>query len=157
MHSSHTSQSPVVGYAWATTLFFPILGSGSAVIAINGKRILIRECLHVPTLWNPLYSLCAHQRQHGCGFIGMQGLGMFVFFPSFIVEAGHLSYAPIGCAAMMSSLDYVQPIQGRNSASATASTPPPAPVVIEADDGDVPPEALPTYASCWGLYAGHDY
>ncbi len=78
--------------------FAPILGSGSAVIAINSKCILIRECLHVPTLCNPLYSLRTHQRQHGCGFISMQGLGMYVFFPSFIVEVDtatdcHLSYA----------------------------------------------------------------
>ena len=65
--------------------FAPILGSGSAVIAMNGKRVLVRECLHVPALRNPLYSLRAHQRQFGCGFIGMQGLGMYVFFPSFIV------------------------------------------------------------------------
>ena len=134
--------------------FAPILGSGSAVIAINGKCILIWECLHVPALRNPLYSLRAHQRQHGCGFIGMQGLGMYIFFPFFIVEVDtatncHLSYAPIGRAATMSSLDYVQPIHARNSAFATASTPPPAPVVIEADDNDVPPDALPTYVSYW--------
>ncbi len=134
--------------------FAPILGSGSAVIAINGKCILIRECLHVPTLRNPLYSLRAHQRQHGYGFIEIQGLGMYVFFPSFIVEVDtatdcHLLYAPIGRAAKMSSLDYVQPIQAQNSASATASTPPPDTAVIEADDDDVPPEALPTYVSHW--------
>jgi hypothetical protein len=154
--SSFISYRPVSGrrVRMGNNSFAPVLGSGSAVIAINGKRILIRECLHVPTLWNPLYSLCAHQRQHGCGFIGMQGLGMFVFFPSFIIEVDtatdyHLLYAPIGRTATMSSLDYVQPIQARNSASATASTPPPAPVVIEADGDDIPPEALPTYVSHW--------
>ena len=134
--------------------FAPILGSGSAVIAINGKGILIMEGLHVPALRNPLYSLRAHQRQHGCGFIGMQGLGMYIFFPSFIVEVDtatdcHLSYAPICRAAKMSSLDYVQPIQAQTSASATVSTPPPAPAVIEADDDDILPEALPTYVSHW--------
>jgi hypothetical protein len=134
--------------------FTPILGSGSAVIAINGKRILIQECLHVLALRNPLYSLRAHQRQHGCVFIGVQGLGMFLCFPSFILEVNttthcHLSYAPIGHAATMSSLDYVQTIQAWTSASATASTPPPAPAVIEAEDNNVPPEALPTYVSHW--------
>ena len=134
--------------------FAPIFGSGSAVIAINGKRTLIRECLHVPALHNPLYSLCAHQHQHGCGFIEIQGLGIYVFFPSFIVEADtatdcHLLYAPIGHTAKMSSVDYFQPIQAQNSVSATASTLPPAPAIIEADGDEVLPEALPTYGSHW--------
>ena len=141
------------GVRMGNNSFAPILGSGSAVIAINGKHILIRECLHVPALRNPLYSLRAHQCQHGCGFIGMQGLGMYVIFPSFIVQVNtatdcHLSYAPIGHAATISSLDYVQPIQAQNSGFATASTP--APVVIEADDNNnIPPNALPTYVSHW--------
>jgi hypothetical protein len=79
---------------------------------------------------------------------------MYPFFPSFIVEVDtatdcHFLYALIGRAATMSSLDYVQPIQAQNSASATASTPPPAPVIIEADNDDVPSEALPTYVSHW--------
>ena len=67
------SYRPVSGHGvrMGNNSFAPILGSGSAIIAINGKRILIRECLHVPALCNPLYSLRAHQRQHGCGFIGM--------------------------------------------------------------------------------------
>ena len=67
------SYRPVSGHGvrMGNNSFAPILGSGSAIIAINGKRILIRECLHVPALCNPLYSLRSHQRQHGCGFIGM--------------------------------------------------------------------------------------
>jgi hypothetical protein len=117
--------------------FAPILGSGSAVIALNGKHILIRDCLHVPALRNPLYSLCAHQCQHGCGFIriGMHGLGMYVFFPSFIVKVDtatncHLSYAPIGRTSTLSFMDYVQPIQTHTSASTTAVIPPASPAVI---------------------------
>ena len=151
--SAFISYRPVSGrrVRMGNNSFAPILGFGSAVIAINGKLILIRECLHVPALRNPLYSLRAHQRQHGCGFIGMQGLGMYVFFLSFIVEVDtatdcHLSYAPIGRATKMSSLAYVQPIQAHSSASATVSTPP---AVIEADDNDVPPVALPTFVSHW--------
>jgi hypothetical protein len=34
--------------------FSPILGHGKAVISLNGKKILIRDCLHVPDLRNPL-------------------------------------------------------------------------------------------------------
>ena len=92
--------------------FAPILGSGLAVISVNGRLILHRDCLHVPALRNPLYSLRAHQCQVGCGFIGMHGLGIYVFFPSFIVKVDtatdcHLLYAPIGRASQLSSLDYV--------------------------------------------------
>ena len=85
----------------------------------------------------------------------MQGLGMYVFFPSFIVEVDtttdcHLSYAPIGPASPLSSLDYVQLVQHSNSASATTATPPSTPAVIkDNDDNNVPPEILPTYASHW--------
>ncbi len=83
----------------------------------------------------------------------MHGLGMYVFFPSFIVEVDtatncHLSYAPIGRASQLSSLNYVQPVQHSTSASATAATPPSAPAVIEDnDDGNIPPDILPAYAS----------
>ncbi len=71
--------------------FAPILGHGLAIISLNGKKILIRDCLHVPDLRNPLYSLRAHQRQRGCGFIGMYGLGMHVFFPTFIIEVNTMT------------------------------------------------------------------
>ena len=40
--------------------FAPIAGKGSAIISLNGKKILLRDCLHVPDLRNPLYSLRAH-------------------------------------------------------------------------------------------------
>jgi hypothetical protein len=44
----------------------------------------------------------------------MSGLGMHVFFPSFIIEVDtstdcHLLYEPIGRAACLADLDYVQP------------------------------------------------
>ncbi len=124
--SAFISYPPVTGrcrrhcVCMGNNSFAPILGTGSAVIALNGKRILIRDCLHVPALCNPLYSLCAHQCQHGCGFIGMHDLGMYVFFPSFIVEVNtttdcHLSYEPIGRSSTMPSINYVQPIHTCNS------------------------------------------
>jgi hypothetical protein len=108
--------------------FALILGTGLAIISLNGKIILIQDCLHVPALRNPLYSLRAHQRKHGCGFIGMHDLGMYVFFPSFIVEVNtttgcHLLYKPIRQSTTMLTLDYVQPVQTSNSSSNTAATP----------------------------------
>ncbi len=133
--------------------FAPILGTGSAIISINGKLILTRNCLHVPALRNPLYSLCAHQRQHRCGHIGMHQLGMFVFFPSFIIKVNtdtdcHLSYEPIGRSASIAKLDYVQPIQAPSpSASTTVAMTPSAPAVVkDEDDND---NVMRTYAAHW--------
>jgi hypothetical protein len=94
--------------------FVPIMGHDSAIFLLNNKKILIQDCPHVPDLRNPLYSLLAHQQQRGCGFIGIYGLGMHVFFPMFIVKVYtatdcHLQYAPIGREAGLADLDYVQP------------------------------------------------
>jgi hypothetical protein len=94
--------------------FVPIAGYGTAIISLNKEKILICDCLHVLDLWNPLYSLHAYHSQRGCGFIGMFGLGMHVFFPTFILEVDtttdcHLHYAPIGRGARLPDLDYVQP------------------------------------------------
>ena len=75
--SAFISHRPVVNHRvrMGNNSFAPILGTGSAVFAINGKRILIRDCLHVPALRNPLHSLRAHQRQHGCGYLECTILG----------------------------------------------------------------------------------
>jgi hypothetical protein len=43
--------------------FAPIIRQGTAIISLNDKMILITDCLHVPDLKNPLYSLRAHQHQ----------------------------------------------------------------------------------------------
>jgi len=48
--------------------FAPVLGRGTAIILLNGQRILIRHVLHVPALRVPLYSLRAHLRQQGKAF-----------------------------------------------------------------------------------------
>ncbi len=76
--SAFISYSPVEGrrVRIGNNSFAPILGHGTAIISLNGKKILMRNCLHVPDLHHPLYSLRAHQRQRGCGFIGMYSLGM---------------------------------------------------------------------------------
>jgi hypothetical protein len=131
-------------------LFAPILGKGSAIISVNKEQILIRDCLHVPALRKPLFSLHAHQRQYGCGFVGMHELGIFVFFPSFIVEEDmamdcHLSYKPIGRSCTLSSLDYVQPISSVSLASTTTALPS-APAIIEDNKTD---DILPTYTGHW--------
>jgi hypothetical protein len=64
--------------------FVPVLGRGTAVFELNGKRILVRNVLHVPGLAVPLYSLRTHVTQRGCGFIGSGESGFLVYFPSFV-------------------------------------------------------------------------
>ena len=106
-----------------------------------------------PDLRNSLYSLRAHQRQRGCGFIGMYGLGMHVFFPNFIMEvntatACHLLYAPIGCSCGLPDLDYVQPkFLTIRSSSAMSSSIEHAPATIEPDNNDS--DVSPTFVSHW--------
>ena len=121
-----------------------MLVKGTAIIALNGKKVLIRDCLHVPDLRNPLYSLRAHQRQRGCGFIGLHGHGVYVFFPHFILEVDtstdcHLRYQALGRTCGLPEVDYVQPkrplIVGEHTASEAAKTP------------TLPPPLMPTFAS----------
>ena len=44
-----------------------IEGVGTAVYSLNGKVIKSRNCLHIPDLRGPLYSLRSHRLQPGCG------------------------------------------------------------------------------------------
>ena len=60
--------------------FAPVLGQGTAIISLNEQHILIRHVLHVPALCVPLYSLRAHLRQWGCGFVGSHDMGMMYTF-----------------------------------------------------------------------------
>jgi hypothetical protein len=155
----------------------PVLGWGTAIVSLNGQRLLIRNVLHVPALWVPLYSLCAHLRQCGCGFVRSFDMGMHVYFPGVVLSVDmstdcHLSYEPLGKSAPLSSLHYVQPRcapvhypakgsafwAGAAPASPPLLRPSDAPVLIE-DDGssedndDATPPAddvesgLPTFPS----------
>ena len=134
--------------------FAPIAGYGTTIISLNGKRILIHDCLHVPDLRNPLYSVQAHQRQRGCGFIGMFGLGMHAFFPTFILKVDtatdcHLHYAPIGQGARLPDLDYVQPKSAPKTvvpANAATTQLAPAPATIKPNE-DL--DTQPSFASHW--------
>jgi hypothetical protein len=94
--------------------YLPVLARGSAIISLNGQRVLVRHALHVPGLAVPLYSLRAHFKQRGCGFIGSNNAGMLVYFPSFVLSVDTsldctLSYEPLGQSAPLSTLNYVQP------------------------------------------------
>jgi hypothetical protein len=94
--------------------YAPVLGRGTAIISINGQRLLIRNVLHVPALRVLLYSLRAHLRQSGSGFIGSFATGIHVYFPGVVLSVDmstdcHLSYEPLGKSAPLLSLHYVQP------------------------------------------------
>ncbi len=94
--------------------YLPVLGHGMAIISLNGQRVLVRHALHVPGLAVPLYSLCAHLKQHGCVFLGSYETGMLVYFPWFVLLVDtlldcHLFYKPLRWAAPLDTLHYVQP------------------------------------------------
>jgi hypothetical protein len=94
--------------------YVPVLGQGMAIFALNGKRILVQNVLHVPGLAVRLYSLHTHITQQGCGFIGTKDSGFLVYFPTFILLVDtavdcHLSFDPLGNSAPINTLHYVQP------------------------------------------------
>jgi hypothetical protein len=81
--------------------YAPVLGRGTAIVPLNGQRLLIQDVLHVPALWVPLYSLQAHLCQPGCGFVGSFDTGMHVYFSGVVLSVDmytdcHLSYDPPG-------------------------------------------------------------
>jgi hypothetical protein len=94
--------------------YIPVLSRGTAIFALNGKRILVCNVLHVPGLVVLLYSLRTHITQRGCGFIGTHESGFLVYFSTFVVSLDtgidcHLSFDPLGRSAPLATLHYVQP------------------------------------------------
>ena len=147
----------------ASNTYAPVLGEGTAVISLNGHNVLIRNALHVPALRKPLYSLRAHVKQKGCGFIGDEGLGgMLVYFPTFCLSVdltvdSHLDYRTVGRAVPLSRIDYGQPRpraasateQGASASRVTTRSasalrgPSGAPSEPTADPSRAPSEPLP--------------
>ncbi len=128
--SAFVSYTLVAGHRirMGNNLFALIAGKGSAIILLNNKKILIQDCLHVLDLRNPHYSLRAHQRQRGCSHIGMHGIGMHVFFPTYIIEVDtatdcHLQYQPLGRSIGLNDLDYIQPTRTPSARASTAAAP----------------------------------
>jgi hypothetical protein len=77
--------------------YLPVLGQGLAVISLNGQRIIVWNALYVPGLVVPLFSLRAHFSQQGCGFIRALGVGILIWFPTFVLLVDtskdcHLTY-----------------------------------------------------------------
>ena len=140
--------------------FIPVLGRGTAVIALNGKRILVWNALHIPELVVLLYSLCAHLTQRGCGFLGTNNSGMFVYFLQVVLSVDmssdcNLSYEPMGTGAPLDSLHYVQPsctpTLYPSLLAASSAIPAPAPInatpalaLIKDDSSVKAPPSLPS-------------
>eukprot|EP00804_Cyclotella_cryptica_P030371 CCRYP_011900-RA/>CCRYP_011900-RA protein AED:0.20 eAED:-0.11 QI:0/0/0/1/1/1/3/0/1923 len=91
----------------------PILGIGSAKVKLNGKVVLLRNCLHVPHLRNPLYSLRQHRRMPGCGTYSDYEHGAYILFPRFTLRIDDttdniISYEPLGNSCPNIKIDYCQ-------------------------------------------------
>ena len=110
-----------ISYKWVVDLsvhmgnnaFIPVCGQGTAVFALNSRRVLIRIALHVPGLAVLLYSFCAHLHQRGCSFIGTVKDSFHIYFLSFVLSANvsadcHLAHKSLGKAATLGTLHYVQ-------------------------------------------------
>jgi hypothetical protein len=94
--------------------YAPVLGQGTTNISLNEQHLLIRNMLHFLALRVLLYSLCAHLRQRGCGFMGSFDTEMHVYFPGVVLSVDmsincHHSYKPFAKSTPLSSLHYVQP------------------------------------------------
>ncbi len=92
-------------------LNLPVLGCGTAIISLNGQRILLRNVLHVPGLVVPLYSLCAHVKQHGCDFTGASDVRILVHLKLLVDTSKdcHLAFESLGQMAPPDTLHYAQP------------------------------------------------
>jgi hypothetical protein len=92
----------------------PILGKGSAKVKLNGKVVILRKCLHVPGLRNPLYSLRKHRKMPGCGTYSDYDHSAFILFLRFTLQIddsvnNFISYEPIGCSQPNITIDYCKP------------------------------------------------
>ena len=91
----------------------PILDEGSAKIKLNGKLVILRKCLHVPGLRNPLYSLRKHRQMPGCGTYSDYDHGAFILFPRFTLQIdavdNFISYEPVGHSQPNATIDYCEP------------------------------------------------
>ena len=78
-----------------------IAGHGTAVFTMNGCYILVRNALHVPSLWAPLYSTQSHRTQPGCAYYDDDTIGNLLLFPTMVINVDSttdniVSFRPIG-------------------------------------------------------------
>jgi hypothetical protein len=127
-----------------------VLCRGTAIFALNGKGLLVRNVLHVSGLAVPLYSLCTHFTQRGCGFLGTKESGFLVYFPTFVLSVDtavdcHLSFDTLSHSSLLHTLHYIQPrcppstYPSEFSPTLSVATPSPdSPAVVDDDKDNVP-------------------
>ena len=163
-YSAFTSYRPLTGryVTLADGNHAPVTGVGSIKISIDGSVVGVRNVLHVPSLQLPLYSLRAHRRMPGCGFIADNDR-FHVYFPTFVASVNdsvdsYIAYLTLGksCKRPYAFRQPLKTPRTRPAASSTLSSPipgppydlerglplVPAPHLIPNYDDDFPP--LPT-------------
>ncbi len=127
-----------------------MLGRSTAIFALNGKRLLVRNVLHVPGLAVPLYSLSTHFTQQDCGFLGTEESGFLVYLPTFVISVNtavdcHLSFDPFSHSAPLTTLHYGQPrcpsstYPSKVSPTLSVATPSQtSPAVVDNDNNNFP-------------------
>ena len=99
----------------------PILGKGTSKLSLNGKVIIIRNCLHVSGRRSPLYSLREHKDMPDCGASSFYNVGSYILFPDFTLRIDDtidnlVCYKSIG-RSPCNRLDYAQPRASRSTAN----------------------------------------
>lgn len=124
-------------------------GIGSVKIRLNGKIIILRNCLHVPALQDPLYSLRRHRMLPGCGNFSRNETGSHLLFPTFVLEVDTsvdniLSYQSVG-RDNNEPIDYYEPRNGDPLARQTHLIPPePVNEMRDVEFAYMPPKSIPT-------------
>jgi len=122
----------------------PILGDSTAKFSLNDKLSLIRNCLQVPGLRSPLYSLCKHKDTPGCGTFSFYDAGSYIIFPDFALRIDIsvdklVSYESIGQTSC-AQLDYAQ-LRANRSTSDKYQEPHTSTITQDEDDISVATEA----------------
>ena len=82
-----------------------IEGTGTVVYSLNGKVVKTRNCLYIPALRGPLYSLQAHWMNPGCEVFSSYDVGSFLFFPTFTLQIDDSRENLVGYQALGFSYD----------------------------------------------------
>ncbi|KAL7425595.1 LOW QUALITY PROTEIN: hypothetical protein ACHAXH_000396, partial [Discostella pseudostelligera] len=120
----------------------PVAGIGSIKVMLGGHVVGVRDVLHVPSLRVPLYSLRAHRKMDGCGFIGNNDR-FHVYFPSFVAMVddaidSHIPYAALGRTSRL-PYEFRQPRLPASTSSVTTNVlPQPATIIPFSPSENVP-------------------
>ena len=97
--------------------------------------VIVWNCLHVPALRSPLYSLCRHKYVPECGTFSHYDAGSYILFPNFALQVDNsydntISYKSIRCLTC-SCLDYAEPRVSHASTKNATIVPPDSNSIID--------------------------